>query len=99
MAEDEQVEKLYKQFHKNLSPNGRLIGSFLTPPDSWDMTKIDPEALALQKSIFVDLLGVNWQQYRTEQLTRSQLEKAGFTDIEFIYDEARMFPTFTATRI
>ncbi|WP_108650481.1 class I SAM-dependent methyltransferase [Dongshaea marina] len=99
VAEDDRVEALYRQFYRVLKPRGRLVASFLTPPESWDMDKIDPEALSLQKSVFADLLGVNWQQYRSEQLTRQQLQHAGFSEIEFIYDEARMFPTVVASRL
>ncbi|MCL9782046.1 class I SAM-dependent methyltransferase [Vibrio sp. S4M6] len=98
VEDDEKVESLYKQFYRVLKPQGRFIGSFLTPLDSWDMNKVDQDAMLLQKAIFADLLGVNWQQYRSEQLTREQLERAGFTNIEFIYDEAGIFPTFVATR-
>ncbi len=98
VEKDEKVEALYRQYCKALKPNGHFVGSFLTPIDSWDMDKINVEALQLQKSIFVDLLGVNWQQYRTEKLTREQLERAGFVDIEFIYDEAKIFPTFVARK-
>ncbi len=102
--DDNRVTELYRQFYLALKPNARLVTSFLTPPpmlstDSpWNMKAIDMSALKLQKLIFSHILNVKWQCYRTEALTRAQLETAGFQDIQFIYDKARMFPTVTAIK-
>lgn len=98
-ADNEKVVALYKKFHAALKPNGLLITSFLTPPpslhpdSSWDMEKINKEDLRIQKVLFTYILTVRFQAYRTEQQTKQQLIDAGFKDIKFIYDKAKLFPT------
>lgn len=101
-SDDNKVTELYRQFYEALKPNGKLVTSFLTPPPTlsenseWDMTKINQQDLLLQKTLFVDILGAKWQCYRTSEQTKIQLESVGFNDIQFIYDEAKIFPTVVA---
>ena len=96
------VTDLYKVFYTALKPGGILITSFLTPPptvsaeSSWKNFNVFD--LTKQKALFVDIIGVNWQAFRTETQTREQLELAGFKDITFIYDSQGMFPTVIAKK-
>lgn len=98
-SNNEKILQLYKQIHAALKPNGLFITSFLTPPPTlnpespWDMEKIDREALRLQKIIMSYILSVRFQAYRTEKETTQQLMAAGFKDIQYIYDKAKIFPT------
>lgn len=99
---DERVTELYKQFYKALKRNGKLVTSFLTHPPhltdqcEWDMSKINKDDLLLQKIIFVDIIEAKWQCYRSSSQTESQLKTVGFHDIQFIYDDAKIFPTVVA---
>ncbi|MCC4588103.1 class I SAM-dependent methyltransferase [Xanthomonas sp. NCPPB 1067] len=100
--DDARVIALYRAFFHRLRPGGTLLTSFLTPPPSlcahspWQMTLIDPAALALQSQIFVDIVQARWASFRTHAQTRGQLESAGFADIRFIDDRASLFPTVIA---
>ena len=100
--DDQKVVALYKQFYNALKPNGLLIASFLTPPpalskeSSW--RNVNAENAIKQKAIFADILQVQWQAFRTENQTRAQLEKAGFKEIEIIYDSQGIFPTIIARK-
>lgn len=99
---DEKVTELYHQFYKALKPNGKLVTSFLTHPPhltnqcEWDMSKIDKDDLLLQKIILVDIIEVRFQCYRSSLQTLTQLKAVGFNDIQFIYDDAKIFPTVVA---
>ena len=99
---DEKVTQLYQAFYSALKPGGKLVTSFLTPPDTlsdsckWDMSAINQADLLKQKIIFVDVLEAKWQCFRTSAQTKLQLESVGFEHIEFLYDEAKLFPTVVA---
>jgi len=104
-SDDKKVTKLYQNFYQALKPGGKLVTSFLTPPPGrdqvcdWDFDYINQEDLMLQKAIFADILQAKWQCFRTEEQTRLQLEEgAGFNNIKFKYDQARMFPTVIAIK-
>lgn len=92
------VIELYQQFYRSLKIGGKLVTSFVTPSSEWNMLKIDQADLLLQKIIFVDVLEAKWQCFCSSEQTKKQLELAGFKDINFIYDQARMFPTVIATK-
>ncbi len=92
---DERVIDLYKEFYNSLVPGGILVTSFLTPPP-WDKANVD--ALKKQKAIFGDILQASWQHFRSESQTRQQLEAAGFTILEIIYDTQGLFPTVVAQK-
>lgn len=100
--DDEKITDLYYQFHHALKPDGKLVTSFLTYPPTltdqceWDMSKITQNDLLLQKIIFVDIIEAKWQCYRSSEQTHAQLKSAGFVDIQFMYDNAKMFPTVVA---
>ncbi|WCM95164.1 methyltransferase domain-containing protein [Acidovorax sp. NCPPB 2350] len=102
--DDARVTALYQCFHGALRPGGTLVTSFLTPPPGlspespWDMARLDPQALAFQQLLFMRLIEARWSALRTHATTRGQLEAAGFTDIAFIDDRARLFPTVVARR-
>lgn len=101
---DERVERLYQEFYEALKEGGILVTSFLTPPplidpqSEWNLQKLNPEDLWLQKVIFADILQAKWQAFRSSDLTHQQLKAAGFTEIEIHYDEARLFPTAVAKK-
>lgn len=103
-SDDEKVTALYQQFYHALKTGGTLVTSFLTLPPmltdqcEWDFSKINHQDLLMQKTIFVDVIGVKWQSYRSTSQTKAQLESVGFKDIKFIYDDAKLFPTVVARK-
>lgn len=100
--DDDKVVDLYRNFYKSLKPNGILITSFLTPPPALSQESTwknyNPTDVIKQKALFVDIIAVNWQAFRTEKQTRKQLEDAGFKKINFIYDSQGMFPIVIAKK-
>ena len=98
--DDTKVVTLYHKFYNALKKGGTLVTSALEPaleplgPNS----QIDPKSALLQKILFVDILDVKWQVFRSEELVRAQLSSAGFTQIHVQYDEAHLFPTFIAKK-
>lgn len=100
--DDSRVAALYRSYFGALKPGGTLVTSFLTPPPTtssespWEMAGIDEESLSLQTVIFGRLVEARWNSFRTHDQTRKQLLHAGFTDIQFIDDQARIFPTVIA---
>lgn len=100
--DDNKVTELYGQFYKSLKSGGKLVTSFLTYPPTltkhceWDMSKINQQDLLFQKIIFADIIKAKFQCYRSSEQTDAQLKVAGFVDIQFIYDDAKLFPTVVA---
>lgn len=105
VGDDAKVVALYRKFYEALKPGGLLVTSFLTPPPAidsaseWLMDRIDPAALQHEKVLFADVIGTQWRHYRTGKTTEKQLKAAGLTEINFIYDEAHVFPTVTARKL
>ena len=103
-SDDERVVSLYRSFFNRIKPGGMLVTSFLTPPPTldpqseWRLDQINLDHLMKQKEVFVDVIGVAWQSYRSSEKTLGQLTEAGFTDIEIIPDRAFLFPTVVARR-
>lgn len=97
--DDEKVLEFYQRCFTTLKTKGKFITCFLTPPAShdieceWDFSKICPAMLRKQKVLFSEILGVKWQSFRKTIQIRQMLSQVGFQDIEFYYDEAKMFPT------
>jgi len=102
--DDQKVIDLYRGFWVALKPGGCLITSFLTPPPApgfkteWKLDAVNMQDVLLQKIVLVDILDSKWQSYRSEEEVKSQLEKAGFIEIEVIYDTAYIFPTVIAKK-
>ncbi|MGQ3889102.1 hypothetical protein ACQUW5_08740 [Legionella sp. CNM-1927-20] len=100
--DDEKVTELYHQFYKALKPDGQLVASFLTYPHiltnhcEWELSKINQNDLLIQKIIFADIIEAKFQCYRSSEQTNEQLKAAGFKNIQFIYDDAKIFPTVVA---
>ncbi|RKT98728.1 SAM-dependent methyltransferase [Burkholderia sp. Nafp2/4-1b] len=101
-SDNERVVTLYRKFFDALKPGGQLITSFLTPPptlsnkSAWDMSAVAPTLLELQQLLFTRIIEAKWNTFRTHAQTSEQLERAGFRDITFFDDRARMFPTVIA---
>ncbi|AXV80958.1 SAM-dependent methyltransferase [Ralstonia solanacearum] len=101
---DGRVTELYCAYREALRPGGTLVTSFLTPPPAlspaspWNMDAIDPKALSLQTMLFAKIIEAKWQTFRTHAQTLRQLQHAGFVNIRFIDDRARIFPTVIAQR-
>ncbi len=102
--DDEKVTELYRQFFQALIPGGILVTSFLTTPPNidpnseWDMSQINSEDLLLSKIISFDILDAKFTAFRSSSTTKLQLQTVGFDDIEFIWDNARIYPTVTARK-
>jgi len=100
--DDARVVELYKSFHHVLKPGGVLVTSFITPPPMMDKNSpwknFNVNDVKMQKAIFGDIMQARWQAMRTESLTRSQLEQAGFKVLEIIYDTQGIFPTVVAQK-
>ncbi len=100
--DDEKVLELYQHFYLALNRGGKLVTSFMTIPPTltnqceWQMSKINMNDFLLLKTIFIDIIEAKCQCFRSSEETKNQLESAGFTDIQFIYDEAKLFPTVVA---
>ena len=102
--DDDKVVQLYRHFFRSLVPGGTLVTSTITPPpvvdpySDWDISKIDLEALRLQRILFSDVLRFNFGGLRSGSTTVLQLEAAGFINTEIVWDECRVFPTISAQK-
>lgn len=102
--DDEKVLEFYQNCFAALKTNGKFITCFLTPPAShdmeceWDFSKICSAMLRKQKVLFSEVLGVKWQSFRKTIQIRQMLSQVGFQEIDFHYDEAKMFPTVVAVK-
>jgi len=103
-TDDDRVTELYGQFFKALAPGGVLVTSFFTPPpqvdpqSEWDMGRVDADALLLEGIVTRDVLDARYMGYRSSPVTGAQLSAVGFDDVEFIWDDARMFPSVVARK-
>lgn len=101
---EEELISLYTKCCKALKAGGLYVSSFLTPSpfdsaDSpWDMTKVNEEDLRYQRVIFNDVAKVKWRNFYTYDQIADQLTKAGFSDIEFVPDSARIRPVIVARK-
>lgn len=95
--DDVKVTELYRAFHKALNKDGTLVTSFLVPPSPPREGPILQDFIR-QKLIFADILEVKWQSFRTESTVLRQLNEAGFSNCQFLYDQRRLFPTVIATK-
>lgn len=102
--DDYRVFELYHRFYMALKPGGKLVTSFLTYPPTltdhceWELSQLNPTDLLEQRIIFADVLEAKFQHYRSSSQTRMQLESIGFEDVQFIYDDAKIFPTVVAVK-
>lgn len=98
-ADNDKVTELYRALHTALKPGGILIGSALSIPQEWDLSKIDANALSLQRAIFIQILQATWSHFRSVEETIQQLNNAGFNAIQIHWDDAHMFYSFAAMRM
>lgn len=92
------VLQLYRKFFEALKPGGILITAILTDPSEWNMNKIPPEDLYLEKVLYGDILDLKWRNYRKHAEIEQELQAAGFTKVDIFYDEYRVFPTVVARK-
>lgn len=98
------VLELYRTFYSSLKLGGALILSVLTYPPAfedkckWNLAHLKEENHRLESVIFGLILETKWLNFRTEAEIYQELELAGFTTIEFIYDDVKMFPTVVASK-
>ncbi|MBS0624890.1 MAG: class I SAM-dependent methyltransferase [Verrucomicrobia bacterium] len=101
---EEHAMRLYQIFFKALKKGGLLVTSFMTPPpgashrNEWKMEKLSLEDLLIQKIIVVDLLEAPWQNFYSSDQMKAQLARAGFNDIQILYDDAHLMPTICARK-
>lgn len=104
--DENKIIELYRQFYTALQPNGVLVTScFTIPPyvnpekSEWDLTKIEPQVALFAKVIIVELLEHGKSvAYRSTEQTKQHLMSAGFRDVKFIFDNARIFPVIVAKK-
>ncbi|MFY0577925.1 SAM-dependent methyltransferase [Cystobacter fuscus] len=101
----ERLIELYRNFHTALKPGGYLLMSFLLPPPAgdftskgWEAYETAPEDLLLERSLFGDIIQVNYLNFSSEQDTRAQLEKAGFTVERINYSSKQVLPIVIARK-
>ena len=73
-----------------------IVMSWNEDDTEWDLSKVDKKALLLQVIIFKDILNAKFLCFRTSEEMEKQLSSVGFKNIQFIKDEANMFPTIVA---
>jgi SAM-dependent methyltransferase len=98
------VLDLYKKFYKALKPGGSLVISVLTYPPGedketdWDLNKIPPEDLLMEKILYKDILNLHWRNFRSITDLACEFEEVGFTNIQVEFDRFRLFPTIIAQK-
>ncbi len=101
-GDEEKLIKLYQNFYLALKPGGILITSFITPSPERTITspwkKVDMAAAKKQQIIFGDIIQANWQHPLLEPEVIKQIEAAGFSITEVIYDSQGIFPTIIAQK-
>lgn len=99
------IASFYQQCYNSLNKNGLFITSFLTPPPDldmeceWDFRYLEAKYLRKQKILFSEVLQTKWQAYQKSVHLRDLLSQAGFQDIQFFYDEAKLFPVVVGQRL
>ena len=101
IPDDKLVAKLFSNFYKALKPGGKLVTSFLTYPASFpekteqSYTKNQAKE-QLEIGLFVDILQVKWNAFRTTSQFSQLISAAGFRNLKIIPDEKNIFPTVVA---
>lgn len=95
VVDDAQTTALYKSFRSAMRPGGMLVVSAVVPPEEWDFTGVDREESRRLRGLML-ICDVMWSNYRSEAVTRAQLETAGFEVGEVRWDSRRIYPTFLA---
>ncbi|NES68080.1 MAG: class I SAM-dependent methyltransferase, partial [Okeania sp. SIO2D1] len=102
--DDKKVTQLYRKFFQALKPGGILVSSFKTPCPDLDpnsernINQLNRDDMLLSKIIFSDILNTKLRGFRSSSTTKLQLQTVGFNDIEFIWDNAKMYPTVVARK-
>lgn len=93
---DDRCLAFYREVAQALRPDGLFLISFITPVEQWCPRQVSD--LELQRLLFQRVIPARWNCLRDEQLTRQQLDAAGFEVLEVHHDGQRMFPTAVARR-
>jgi SAM-dependent methyltransferase len=98
------VVALYQKFFDALKPGGYLVISVLTyppgeeKPTDWDLAKIPPEDLLMEKILYKDVLNLHWRNFRSIEELDVEFKQVGFTEIQVSFDRYRLFPTIIARK-
>lgn len=89
---------LYQSFYKALKPNGTLLISFIPPPPEKIASFISPENFLKERSIFGDIVQINYLNFCAEVDMKNQLQTAGFMIESIQYNEKGMAPVVVAKK-
>jgi ubiquinone/menaquinone biosynthesis C-methylase UbiE len=100
----EKLLDLYSRFYTALKPGGSLIISVLTyppgdsKPTDWALEKIAPADLLMEQVLYKDILNLNWRNFRSADEIDREFKLAGFSQVDVIFDQNRIFPTVIARK-
>jgi SAM-dependent methyltransferase len=89
---------LYRSFYKALKPNGTLLISFIPPPPENIESFISSENFLKERSVFGDIVQINYLNFCTEVDMKNQLQAAGFMIESIQYNEKGMAPVVVAKK-
>jgi SAM-dependent methyltransferase len=101
---DDRVLSFFIEVFNSMKSGGIFIISTITlsplvsQDSEWDLNKIEKEYLQLSFILFTQVLEVKWGANRSTELMIKLLKQAGFSKMEVIYDEARIFPNIIALK-
>jgi len=93
----EKLVSLYKQFSSALVQGGRLLLSFIPPPQG-QLKGIAPEDFLIDRAIFNDIVEVNYLNFCSEEAIRAQLNEAGLDVERIVYNQHGLAPVLLATK-
>ncbi|MBS0621595.1 MAG: class I SAM-dependent methyltransferase [Verrucomicrobia bacterium] len=96
--DEQRIIALYNRFFEALKPGGTLMTSFFTPRECWRVERFDPVDLYLEQLIFADVVQMAPCAFFSCEKMEEFLMKAGFTDVQFLQDEAGIMPIAVAFR-
>ncbi len=98
------VLNLYRRFFDALKPGGVLITAVLTYPPGedkktdWNLNGIPEEDLLMEQILHKDVLNIKWRNFRSADEIDREFKLAGFSQVEVIFDQNRIFPTVVARK-
>lgn len=95
---EERLIALYQSFYQALKPNGTLIISFIPPAPEHINSIISTEQFLKERSLFSDIVPINYLNFCTEEQMKRQLLLAGFTVEKIVYNAVEMAPVVIARK-